>query len=144
MVCDLSSQLKGHPAIVGYNPLNEPHPEKLNNLSDEKISNILHNFYQEVINAIRSTDAETPIILDSSNYGDAKAFKLLKPQDDDKVLYSLHMYEPYAYTNLKTNQGKFKYPGMIKGLLWNKEVLKDYMQAVVDFQKNIMYQVHEY
>jgi hypothetical protein len=45
------------------------------------------------------------------------------------------MYEPYAYTNKKTNQGKFSYPGNVNGKLWNKEALKDYLHAVIDFQK---------
>src|SRR5271156_6793656 len=31
---DLAKRLKNHPAIVGYNILNEPHPERLDGISD--------------------------------------------------------------------------------------------------------------
>src|SRR5262249_16904628 len=78
---DLAKALKGHPAIVGYNVINEPHPEIAFKYEDfitqdfntfaKKVSNTpadLNVFYQKMVDAIRKVDAKTPIILDSGLY----------------------------------------------------------------------------
>lgn len=140
---DLASAVKDHPAIVGYNPLNEPHPERIfasgkehiNELRQEEVQKILYEFYHRIIKNIRLVDKNTPIILDSSAYADAKTFDLLKTHEDKNILYSFHIYEPYEYTNYKTNKGKFKYPGVINGKSWDKDALKEYVSEVVSFQK---------
>lgn len=140
---DLATALKGHPAIVGYNILNEPHPEKIfaskevhiNTVHQEEVQKMLYDLYTRIIKHIRLVDKETPIILDSSAYADAKTFQLLMPQEDQNVLYSFHMYEPYEYTNHKMNKGKYQYPGRINGKQWNRKTLAEYMSAVIRFQK---------
>ena len=141
---DLAVKLRSHKAIVGYNILNEPHPERINSSDAMDVSEINQNavqqnlfaFYQLVIDAIRAVDKSTPIILDSSAYADPKTFKNLKKHNDSKVLYSFHMYEPYIYTNCKINKASFIYPGKIGNLYWNRSALKDYMKSVTLFQKN--------
>ncbi|MED2665969.1 cellulase family glycosylhydrolase, partial [Bacillus thuringiensis] len=80
---DLALELKDHPAVVGYNIINEPHPEtaKNNRYNDfwtedyekwySKVKGTtadLNRLYQKVINSIREVDQETPIILDSGLY----------------------------------------------------------------------------
>jgi len=140
---DLALELKNHPAIVGYNILNEPHPERIYDATgthiyatnQEEVQKKLFDFYGSVIAAIRKVDKNTPIILDSSAYSDPKTFKCFKVHNDSNILYSFHMYEPYEYTNHKTNKGKFNYPGKIKNLYWDKKALKIYMQNVSEFQK---------
>jgi hypothetical protein len=140
---DLASELKGHPAIIGYNILNEPHLERLYyneaiplyQIKQQEVQEILFKFYHDIISAIRVIDPETPIILDSSSYSDPQTFKYLKSHSDPNILYSFHMYEPYAFTNAKTNQGKWKYPGKINEKEWNKDSLKDYLKHVIQFQK---------
>ncbi len=140
---DLALKLKDHPAIVGYNILNEPHPERLfdsksvhiDQVQQNDVQKRLFSFYEQVIHAIRSVDQKTPIILDSSAYGDPKTFQQFKIHKDSNVLYSFHMYEPYFYTNGKKNNGKFQYPGQVHNTYWNKEALRNYVQNVVHFQK---------
>jgi len=139
----LAQALKGHPAIVGYNILNEPHLEKLFQPSGpqlplktrKEIQNQLFTFYHAMIESIRAVDQDTPIILDGSTYGDPQEFEFFKPHADNKILYSFHMYEPYQYTNYKLNQGKLSYPGKIGAHSWNLEALKTYIEPVVRFQK---------
>ncbi len=140
---DLAAALKDHPAVIGYNILNEPHPERIfvpnevhiNAVYQEESQKMLHALYSRIIKHIRLIDKDTPIILDSSAYGDPQTFSFLIPQKDKNILYSFHMYEPYEYTNHKMNNGKFKYPGQINGRQWDKQALKDYMSSVVEFQK---------
>ncbi|MFP3027691.1 MAG: glycoside hydrolase family 5 protein [Wolbachia sp.] len=153
---DLAKELKDHPAIVGYNILNEPHPERLYNTADSAIYNVeqskvqknLFGFYSSVVNSIRQVDSETPIILDSSSYADSNTFNKFEPVSDKNVLYSFHIYEPFAYTNLKLNQGNFAYPGHVQSFdakkveYWNKDKLKSYIEPVKIFQKR--YNIPDY
>ena len=140
---DLAIALKDHPAIVGYNLLNEPHPERIfasnevhiNAAHQEAVQKMLYDLYSRIIKHIRLVDKDTPIILDSSSYADATTFALLTPQEDQNVLYSFHMHEPYEYTNHKMNKGNYQYPGMINGKQWNQKDLREYISAVIRFQK---------
>ncbi len=45
------------------------------------------------------------------------------------------MYEPFEYTNRKTNKGLLNYPGKIKDTYWNKKILEEYLNEVNNFQK---------
>jgi endoglucanase len=140
----LAAELKNYPIVVGYNILNEPHPERIfapesihiNDVHQAQTQTMLYDFYKLIIHNIRLSDEFTPIILDSSAYADPKTFSLLKPHADKNILYSFHMYEPYEYTNHKMNNGKILYPGNIAGKQWNKNMLKNYMSAVTAFQKS--------
>lgn len=155
---DLASRLKGHPAVVGYNILNEPHPERARvvRFNDfwwddlptwyAKVKNTpadLNLFYAEVVAAIRRADKETPVVLDSGLYATPWAFKYLEPVRDDKVVYSFHMAEPYAYTTKRINNGRFTYPGVVvvgEGeerieKHWDAVELEKFLQPIVDWQK---------
>ena len=140
---DLATHLKDHPAVVGYNILNEPHLERIydtssiniTQINQQEIQKCLYQFYCGIIKGIRSVDQETPIILDSSSYADPQTFKDFRPHNEDNIIYSFHMYEPFTYTNVKMNGGKFTYPGTISGKYWNKKVLHEYMSQVIAFQK---------
>ena len=122
----LAQRLKNHPAIVGYNILNEPVPERAAGLREirtqdlmtwyAKVENTpadLNRFNAKIVAAIREVDKETPIVIDCGWWATAYAIQYLKPLRDNKVLYSVHMYEPYSYTNRKTNNGRFSYPGKV-------------------------------
>ncbi|WP_420421136.1 glycoside hydrolase family 5 protein [Simkania sp.] len=130
----LAELLKDHQAVVGYNILNEPHPEKL--FGHEDFSQIdfqkwhssiketladLNLFYRDLVEAIRQVDRATPIILDTGMYATPWAISYLTPIEDEKVLYSFHMYEPYSYTTRKINKGRFSYPGIIPISIGNSE-----------------------
>jgi hypothetical protein len=153
----LAAALKGHPAVVGYNLLNEPCPERAGpaRLADwytgdyeswqAKVQGTpadLSLFYETAVRAIRQLDRETPIILDSGFYATPWAFKVLKPVADSKVLYSFHFYEPFAFTNQK-NHGRYVYPGTIPTgedeaaplEEWNPARLGSFLEPVRDWQK---------
>lgn len=161
---DLARLLKDHPAVVGYNILNEPHPERLFDISDyrqinfeewyESIKNSpadLNLFYKDIITAIREVDLFTPIIIDTGLYATPWAISYLTPIEDEKVIYSFHMYEPYAYTTRKINNERFTYPGNIPVILeeaekenpstdiasifWDSKTLNQFLSPVVIWQK---------
>lgn len=152
----LAAELKDHPAVVGYNIRNEPSPELVQPRFPDwytgdygawyrKIRGTpadLNLFYKKVVAAIREVDRETPIVLDSGFYATPWAFKIMEPALDHKILYSFHMYEPYAYTSYQ-NQGSYSYPGTIPvgesdntaHLDWNKSAIVTFLNPVVKWQK---------
>lgn len=159
----LATALKDHPALVGYNLLNEPHPELLCGMGDYReidfdawyasvkgSSADLNLFYQDVVKAIREVDLSTPIILDTGLYATPWAIRYLKPLQDQNILYSFHMYEPFAYTARKINKERYTYPGNVplkledaeKGnlneesaLYWDQTILKAFLEPISEWQK---------
>ena len=107
----------------------------------------LNGFNAEIVAAIREVDKDTPVVIDCGWWATAYALKYLKPLRDDKVLYSVHMYEPYSYTNRKANNGRFSYPGTVLvetdavggtkhvDLDLNRLELEKMLRPVVDWQK---------
>lgn len=124
---DLATKLKDHPAIIGYNLINEPFPELFYgkpNFWDANFlkwyetvktsSGDLNRFNKMMVAAIRKVDGNMPIVIESGLYATPWAFEYLQLLEDDKIIYSFHMYEPYEYTTKKINEGKYTYPGKVK------------------------------
>ncbi|MEN6575885.1 MAG: cellulase family glycosylhydrolase [Phycisphaerales bacterium] len=120
---DLATRLRGHPAIVAYNPLNEPHPERQAGIDGAEEAGFpdwldkqrgtcgdLDRFYRNLCAAIREVDPDTPILLEGYGYGSAKGLSCLSPIADNNTLYSFHFYEPWAYTTTRVNKGRYAYP----------------------------------
>ncbi|KAG0770878.1 hypothetical protein G6F22_017001 [Rhizopus arrhizus] len=72
--------------------------------------------FDRLIARIREVDTEMPLMLDAGWYAAADGFNYWPaPLDDAKLLYSVHMYEPYAATSAP-NQKRAKpwrYPGSL-------------------------------
>lgn len=153
---DLAAELKDHPAVAAYNIINEPAPEKQNGLAEHADAGTMAKwyaeqkgtardlpaFYETVIAAIREVDPATPVMADAGWYAAADAFSYWpEPLSDNKVLYSFHMYEPYAATsapNLK-RQKPYAYPGEVpfadSTAPWNAETVSTYLARPVDWAK---------
>lgn len=152
----LAAALRDHPAVVGYNILNEPAPERIKGgLADwftgdypawaQKVKGTpadLNAFYARVVRAIRTNDPHTPIIVDSGFYATPWAFGVLEPLADAAVLYSFHSYEPYAFTSHQ-NKGRYTYPGVIPigesdnppVRYWDQAALAEFLRPVADWQR---------
>lgn len=144
--------------IWGYDLLNEPYNKSELPIGNEKWP----VWAQQITDAIRMYDKNTPIIYEASPGALPRGFVENKMIDagpgypvkwqgdfpllrDDKVIYSLHMYNPFAYSHqgLSTvNKApvstdwpdKAAYPGMINGTYWDKNKLIQDLQEVRDFQ----------
>ena len=124
---DLAGAVKDHPALAGYNLLNEPTPEKDSGLDEQASPDVrqawyakhrgstrdLPAFYEQVIAAIRTVDADTPVMVDGGWYAHAWSFSYWAPLKDTKVLYAFHMYEPWNITSAPQIKRKrqLRYPG---------------------------------
>lgn len=151
---DLAKALKDHPAVAAYNIVNEPAPEKNNGLAEHADlasmqawfaahkdgASDLPAFYEIVIKAIREVDPTTPIMADAGWYAAADAFSYWpRKLADDRVLYSFHMYEPYAATsapNLKRDK-PYEYPGLVPygdgETAWDAAKVKSYLKQPFDW-----------
>lgn len=127
---DLARALKDHPAIAAYNLVNEPAPEKQGGLVEHAdpgqmkrwyaqhkgSARDLPALYRELLAAVREADSKTPVMLDAGWYAAADAFNYWpEALDDPRVLYSVHMYEPYAATSAPNlaREHPYRYPGAV-------------------------------
>ncbi len=154
---DLATALKDHPAVAGYNLINEPTPEKGLDLDEHATPEVrqawyakykgtthdLPDFYERLIKAVRAVDPVTPVMVDGGWYANAWSFSYWPAKlSDDKVLYSFHMYEPYEATsapNIK-RQPQLRYPGVETWLgdekvKWDKAVMTRYLAGPFDWAK---------
>jgi len=153
---DLAAALRDEPAVAAYNIVNEPVPEKGAGLAEHADAAAmtawyalqrggprdLPAFYETVIRAIRSVDPATPIMVDAGSYAAADAFAYWPARlADDRVLYSVHMYEPYEATsapNLKRAR-PFAYPGPVPyagGIArWDAARVAAYLRLPLDWAR---------
>ena len=145
----LARRLRGHPAIVAYNPLNEPHPEREFGFEDPAEKGFaewqagargtaadLNRFNRRVVDAIRRGDPDTPVLLDGWFYASPAGLSYLDPVEDRNVLYAFHFYDPWEYTTFRVNRGRYAYPDRMPSPAtgprrWNADVLRDRISPVV-------------
>ena len=151
---ELAGRLKDHPAIIAYNPLNEPHGERKFGLEGENAEKFakwyaekkgttwdLNRFNRRIVGAIREADPATPILLDCWFHAGPSGFGFLDPVDDPLVLYSFHVYEPWNFTTWRVNKERYSYPEKMPKWwdgpteAWTKATLRERVGAVMEWQK---------
>jgi len=153
---DLATALKGHPALAGYNLINEPAPEYGTTLAEHASREDmlkwyavaqggprdLRQLYTELVASVRAVDADMPLMLDAGWYAAADAFDYWPaPLDDTKLLYSVHMYEPYAATSAPNQKRDkpYRYPAEVpfgdRSERWDASRVRSYLQQPMDWAK---------
>jgi endoglucanase len=151
---DLATALKDHPAIVAYNPLNEPHPERGEGVSSTRDTAFagwfakiqgttfdVNRFNRRMVAAIREVDSGTPILLDGWFYADPAGFAFNHPVDDPRTLYALHNLGPWDFTTYRINRDRFAYPERMPSRvgdgteLWTIDTLRALVRPVLEFAK---------
>ena len=125
---NLATAVKGHPALYGYDLINEPsQPAK-------KVMVDYLSLQYRVAKTVRGIDPDTPIIIESNGWDSANDFSYLTPLPMKDIIYQAHMYTPGEYTHQGIGGRKkgLKYPDDKKK--WNKERLRKAMQPVRDFE----------
>ena len=122
--------------------------------------NIWNDLAERTINALRELNKTRPIVVGSSCWNSAFLLKDLKIFDDENVIYTFHMYEPFIFTSqrgvLVENScyynGVFTYPsdaapykdfiktvehrdGLKEYDRIDKRFIKDKLQPAIDFVK---------
>lgn len=152
---DLAAALRDHPAVAGYNILNEPAPEKHGGPAENGTEQALRSwqaeqsgglrdlpgFYARAIAAIRAADPVTPIMVDGGWFANPRSLAAWpSPLADGRVLYAFHMYEPYAATSAPNLQrdAPLRYPGAVTAYAggeraWDRAAVAAHIGAAFDW-----------
>ncbi len=136
----IARRYKGHPAIWGYDLINEPvqsvpPPPGVADYLGTQV---------RAAKAVRAIDPKVPIFIEAAEWDSAAGYRELEPVDVPNVIYQVHMYVPGTFTH----QGVFSkgtpttYPGKIGSVVWDKERLRKVLAPVREFQ--LAYNVHIY
>ncbi|MFK7822245.1 MAG: glycoside hydrolase family 5 protein [Planctomycetaceae bacterium] len=147
---DLARATKDHPAVVGFNVLNEPHPERergfetLTTDAKKWLGEVrgtaadLSKFNRTMHKAIREVDTETPVMFDGCFHASPEGLACTEPLADRNVLYAFHFYSPWEFTTFRVNRGRFSYPDRMPGksdgtVQWSKSSLASQFQPVLEW-----------
>ncbi len=131
----IARRFKDNSAIWAYDLLNEPsqkRPAKTDYWTLQK----------RAAERVRAIDPDTPILIEANEWDAPSAFNYLAPLEMDNIIYQVHVYQPGAYTHQNVNNlyGEMgaaavsRYPGLIRGEMWNKETLRAALAPVREFQ----------
>lgn len=132
----LARKYKDSKVVWSYDLLNEPVEGNMSSAGD------LLNWQDLALKTskeIRKIDPDKAIIIEPAPWGGASALARLKPLDPKEVpnvVYSVHNYEPHAFTHqgVYENPMGLVYPGtMPNGRYWDKEQIRKSLQIVKDF-----------
>lgn len=143
----LAQRFSGAAAVAGYDLLNEPNPP----WSDGTVQSARREWRQlaqRTIAAIRSVDAQVPIVFEGVGGGQSVGLQDMLPFDAAHVVYSIHFYTPHAITHQQVSpewpdaipypvsdnallKGTSAYPGP-----WNAQRLQLEVQHARQFQIN--------
>jgi hypothetical protein len=114
-----AARYRNNPVVVGYDLMVEPNsnavwldlwdPEQFY----RQYSGTLYDwnpFFLRIIQAIRSVDANTPVLVGGMDYSALSWMPYMKPTTDSRTVYTAHQYEPFEYTT-QTSPLKIAYPG---------------------------------
>lgn len=142
----LAEEIAEHPAVAGFDLINEPFTpldvrrSSVEIAADPHCSTLLA-LYQDCIAEIRRHHSTVPIILESTFWAHPHALPYLGVVDDTKAVYSFHMYYPRGLTNRAMNQERYEYPGLAptghdseRLSYLSKEVLLQYLEPIEDWR----------
>ncbi len=119
----LARRLCEHPAVVGYELMVEPNADDIVGLAGdpeafyaryEGTGYDWNTWYPDLVRAIREVDTQTPILVSPLGYADPLWLPYLRPVADERLVYSVHLYGPHAYTHQEPEPTlAYHYPGLI-------------------------------
>ena len=113
-----ANRYKNSSIVVAYDLMVEPNSEVIRSREDpvdfyNEYKDTLsdwNNFFPALINAIRSVDKNTPIMVGGQGYSSIEWLEYIDSVTDSKTILTFHQYEPYYYTHQYSN---LTYPGNI-------------------------------
>ncbi len=121
-----------------------------------------NNLAEKTINEIRKINKTRKIIIGSTCWNSAKTLKHLRVYDDENIIYTFHMYEPFGFTHQRGvlmagplfYNRKMEYPGDIEKyrdyarvaggdinplpdyIRMDKKFIGDWLESALDFMQN--------
>lgn len=130
---EIAKRYKGHPAVWGYDIMNEPVQARWPAAVDYQ------TLCYETARRIRAVDPEVPIIVESADWASPKGFAELQPLPFPNIVYQVHMYLPHKFTHQDVGAHRHSppvsYPGVFDGVEYDREQLKRELRPVREFQE---------
>lgn len=119
----LAAKFKDNQYIAGYDVVNEPEPPS---------AQALHDFYTELISAIRQVDTNHIIILPLAEKHE-QDYQLGGSYSDANIMATFHYYYPVQYTldTLYAQNPDLTYPGQIGNTYWDKAMHQQIFDAAL-------------
>ena len=127
----IARRFKGHPALYGYDIVNEPCQtyDPADGLGCIELQ-------EKAARAVRETDPATPVIVESNRHDSPDAFADMPRVGMKDVIYETHLYSPMEFTHQGIDRKKpwkqAKWPDPSKG--WDADFLRRKLAPVRDFQ----------
>jgi len=126
----IAARYSGNKTVWGYDLANEP--------IEGTVGSGLMNWQQlatQVALNIRAVDGAHTIVVAPRDDSFQGLVALTAPVSN--VVYTVHMYQPWEFASqgIPPNLTPYRYPGVVKGKMWDKAQVKRVLQPVVDFQK---------
>ncbi|MCD6291496.1 MAG: cellulase family glycosylhydrolase, partial [Anaerolineae bacterium] len=123
-----AARYKDNPVVIGYDLMCEPNSNEVGSypLGDpldiwdpqefyDKYGGTLYDWnqlYPRITAAIREVDPDTPILIGGMAYSRVDWLPYLQPTGDPHTVYTVHQYEPMAYTHQTPPDLVNTYPGV--------------------------------
>jgi len=90
---DLMCEPNGNTRVFGIDEPQLFYPSHAGRIED------WNRFYPSIVQAIREVDTETPVLVGGMGWSGIGWLPYLVPTDDPAIVYTVHQYEPFAYTH---------------------------------------------
>jgi hypothetical protein len=132
---ELARRLAGRAEVAAFDLVNEPHPPGLTFALKQARWDALAT---RLVRAVRSEDPQRTLVLEPSPGARPMAFATATPLPFERLVYSVHMYEPFEFTHQRVGDPRFTgvvdYPGPVPSQgLWNRERLQAELAPVKRF-----------
>ena len=103
----VAQKMKAQDHVVGYDLLTEPTWKESDSVDEDQFRQLWRTLAKRTIEAIRSVDANTPILVEPDGWASPEALEGWQPlyrrgrEHRWKLVYAVHQYSPYEYTHKK-------------------------------------------
>lgn len=145
MLKEIVQKYLGDKLFVGLDMIQEPNPYDDDayglplDVLDRRLTADgidVNHIYSIFIDSIRTVDPDLPLIVQSVHWSDPEYFSLIELQDDDKIIYNTHCYNPHEYSHADKPK-RSKYPGTFwvntldREEFWDKDFIRNTILAPV-------------
>lgn len=115
-----AQRYRNHPNVIGYTLMVEPNADEviLDIYEPEafypRYANTIYDwnrFYPSIVEAIRTVDPDTPILVSGMGWASVLWLPYLKPTADPHTVFVVSQYAPFVYTHQQPGQN-LTYPGV--------------------------------
>jgi endoglucanase len=120
----LSGVFKEHPAVIGYDILNEPNNDAVNEI---------YGVFEKALHSIRRNGDNKILFLEGNDWSQDISFLAPLADKNENIVLSIHCYHPVHYTfNLVKG---LTYPGIIGGRKFGFRDLHSHYKKYADFAR---------